>query len=692
MVQQQQNTEDKLQYLKGVGPEKAKVLRSMGITTPQDLLEYFPRRWEFLPDCSAISAVEAGQEATVVGIIESIDFRNMRGRSLFEVYLADHSGSIRVLWFNGGYLKRQLNIGMTIAVTGKINEYKYQLQITNPKFKIVGAGGELDVNRLGGPVYPANSDISSNQIKFILRNNLDALCDGLCELFDNEFQKKAILLDRKAAFRLIHDPQDEQDIKKATRTLKYEELFIMQLGLAIRRYLSRTGQKARAMKFSAALDSRIRKRFPFMLTADQDEVVAEIIADMRSEQPMNRLLQGDVGSGKTAVAVYAALVAIANKTQVTIMAPTEILAEQHYINICRYLKGSKVKIAMLTGSMPAKKRKELLISVEQGYVDIVVGTVALIEHDVKFKELGLVVIDEQHKFGVDQRAKLRKETTPHCLVMTATPIPRTLAMTVFGDLEVSIIKNKPAGRGTITTKWIKPDDRQKAFEFIRSLLKAGKQAYFVYPRIESTEAENSLKAAIDEFHLLNEVIYPEFEVALLHGRMKADEKQDVMERFRHGKIQILVSTVVIEVGVDVPNATVMVIEDANNFGLAQLHQLRGRIGRGSSNSYCMLFSDSDNEIAALRLDVMCKSNDGFFIAEQDLAIRGPGEMFSTRQHGLPDMKIANIVEDFDLLNMARRDAFKLVKEDPLLQKPKHYNLRQTVISKLGGKLGLTDIA
>jgi ATP-dependent DNA helicase RecG len=276
--------------------------------------------------------------------------------------------------------------------------------------------------------------------------------------------------------------------------------------------------------------------------------------------------------------------------------------------------------------------------------------------------------------------------------MTATPIPRTLAMTVFGDLEVSIIKNKPAGRGTISTKWVKPGDRKKAFEFIRSLLRAGKQAYFVYPRIESTEADSDLKAAIDEYHLLNEVVYPEFEVALLHGRLKADEKQDVMERFRRGKVQILVSTVVIEVGVDVPNATVMVIEDANNFGLAQLHQLRGRIGRGSSNSYCMLFSDSDNEIAAMRLEVMCKSNDGFFIAEQDLAIRGPGEMFSTRQHGLPDMKIANIVEDFELLNMARRDAFRLVKEDPLLQLPRHYSLRQTVIAKLGGKLGLTDIA
>lgn len=692
MIQEQYNQDDKLQYLKGVGPEKARVLASMGVQSPQELLEYFPRRWEFLPDTNPISSIEAGQEVTAVGIIESIDFRNMRGRSIFEIYLADHSGSFRIMWFNGGYLKRQLNIGMTIAVTGKATEYKYQLQMTNPKFRIVGAGGELDITRLGGPVYPATAEISSNQIKYIIRNNLTGLCENLPELFTDSFREQTMLLGRSQAFKLIHDPQDEQDTKKATRTLKYEELFIMQLGLAVRRYISRNGEKAKIMKYSAQLDSRIRKRFPFMLTADQDEVITEIISDMRSLQPMNRLLQGDVGSGKTAVAVYAALVAIANKTQVTIMAPTEILAEQHYINICRYLDGSKVNIAMLTGSMPAKKRKETLISIESGFIDIVVGTVALIQGDVKFKELGLVVIDEQHKFGVDQRAKLRKETTPHCLVMTATPIPRTLAMTVFGDLEVSTIKHKPSGRGTITTKWVKPQDREKSFEFIRSLMKAGKQAYFVYPRIESTEADNCLKAAIDEYHLLNEVIFPEFEVALLHGRLKTDEKQDVMERFRNGKVRILVSTVVIEVGVDVPNATVMVIEDANNFGLAQLHQLRGRIGRGSSNSHCMLFSDSDNEIAAARLDVMCKSNDGFYIAEQDLAIRGPGEMFSTRQHGLPDMKIANIIDDFDLLNMARRDAFRLVKDDPLLKNPENFLLRKTVINKLGDKLGLTDIA
>ncbi len=692
MSYEQYDYDTDLQYLRGVGLEKSRLLKSLDLRTAGDLLEHFPRRWEFLPDSVPISDIQDGQNVTLVGIIESIDFRNMRGRSVFEIYLADHSGSCRVLWFNGAYLKNQLFIGMTIAVTGKVAAYKYQLQMTNPKFRVVGNSGELDVSRLGGPVYPAGGDITTNQIKYIIRCNLDQLCDGLPEFFTDEFRERGLLLSRKEAFRLIHDPKDEEDTKKATRTLKYEELFIMQLGLAIRRYLARGGPKAKAMKYSAELDSRIRKRFPFILTPDQDEVVAEIVADIRSDKPMNRLLQGDVGSGKTAVAVYASLVAIANKMQVAIMAPTEILAEQHYTNICRYLKGSRVRIAMLTGAMNAKKRKEMTVGIENGYIDIVVGTVALIQEDVRFKELGLVVIDEQHKFGVDQRAKLRKDTMPHCLVMTATPIPRTLAMTVFGDLDVSTIKHTPPGRGTITTKWVKPEDRAKSFEFIRSLLRAGKQAYFVYPRIENVDTESELKAATDEYYLLSEEVFPEFEVALLHGRMKADDKQLVMDKFRNGKVQILVSTVVIEVGVDVPNATVMVIEDANNFGLAQLHQLRGRIGRGHSNSYCMLFSDSDNEIAAARLGVMCKSNDGFFIAEQDLALRGPGELFSTRQHGLPDMKIANIIEDFDLLNMARRDAFKMVKTDPLLRSPDNENLRKALIKRLGDKLGLTDIA
>jgi ATP-dependent DNA helicase RecG len=441
------------------------------------------------------------------------------------------------------------------------------------------------------------------------------------------------------------------------------------------------------------IDRRIRKRFPFLLTEDQDKTIAEIVADMQRQIPMNRLLQGDVGSGKTVVALYATLLAVANKTQVAIMAPTEILANQHFISIERYLRNSDVKRVLITGGLTGKQREDVLKDIKAGETNIVVGTVALLEKDIEFNKLGLVVIDEQHKFGVHQRAQLRKDGTPHCLVMTATPIPRTLAMTVFGDLDVSIIKHSPPGRGAVVTRWVAPDDRAKAYEFIRERLRAGKQAYFVYPRITGIEEEGDIKAATDGWRELSKV-FGEFKVELLHGRMSSEKKQQIMAEFRKGKIKALVATVVIEVGVDIPNATIMVIEGADDFGLAQLHQLRGRIGRGTDKSFCFLFADkeTENEIAKSRLEMMERSNDGFEIAEHDLKLRGPGELFSTRQHGLPDLKIANIIDDYDLLVFARRCAFELVSADPMLTVPTHKNIRQALITKFGDSLGLADVA
>jgi len=399
-----------------------------------------------------------------------------------------------------------------------------------------------------------------------------------------------------------------------------------------------------------------------------------------------------VGSGKTVVALYAALLAVANRTQAAIMAPTEILAGQHSLSIERYLRNSKVKRVLVTGGLTGKKRAELLEQIKSGEVDIVVGTVALLQADIEFQKLGLVIIDEQHKFGVEQRAQLRKQTTPHCLVMTATPIPRTLAMTAFGDLDVSVIKHSPPGRGTVITRWVDRQDRLKAHEFIRERLKAKKQAYFVYPRITAVEQDNDVRAATDEWKYLSTEVFPEFTVELLHGQMPLAKKQQIMSEFRKGKIDVLVSTIVVEVGVDVPNATIMVIEGADRFGLAQLHQLRGRIGRGEAKSYCFLFAETDSEIAQSRLEVITRSNDGFEIAEHDLRLRGPGEMFSTRQHGLPDLKIANIVDDFDLLVMARKNAFELVSQDPMLTKAEHRNIRQALLAKFGDALGLADVA
>jgi ATP-dependent DNA helicase RecG len=539
------------------------------------------------------------------------------------------------------------------------------------------------------------------QIKKIIKPVLDNIGGLVGEFYDDEFLKKMELIKRKDAFGWIHLPLDEGKLGKAKRRLKFDELFLMQLGLALRRHRHSKFASAVAMKSSDEIDRRIRKRFPFLLTEDQDTTIAEIVADMQRPIPMNRLLQGDVGSGKTVVALYATLLAVANKTQVAIMAPTEILANQHFISIERYLRNSDVKRVLITGGLTGKKRDEVLKEIKAGGIDIVVGTVALLEKDIEFKKLGLVVIDEQHKFGVHQRAELRKDGTPHCLVMTATPIPRTLAMTVFGDLDVSIIKHSPPGRGAVVTRWVSPEDRAKAYEFIRERLRTGKQAYFVYPRItgivDSTsspqEEEGVIKAATDGWKELSKV-FSEFKVELLHGRMSSEKKREVMAEFRKGKIKALVATVVIEVGVDIPNATIMVIEGADDFGLAQLHQLRGRIGRGTDKSFCFLFADkeTENEVAKSRLEMMERSNDGFEIAEHDLKLRGPGELFSTRQHGLPDLKIANIIDDYDLLVMARRCAFELVTQDALLIGPTHKNIRQALITKFGDSLGLADVA
>jgi ATP-dependent DNA helicase RecG len=679
-----------VQFLKGVGPARAETFAKLEVKTAADLLEYYPRDWYFAPAPVKIEQLETDQTVTLAGVVESTDWQVWRKPPYFEAYIDDGTGICRIIWFHGRFLQDKITPGVKLVVWGKVSEYKHQLQLTNPKFVII-EDDEITADSFSGPVYPATANLSSGQLKKIIHDSLDKLVELVPEFFDADLLKKSNLIDRQKAFKWMHNPEDETQIAQAKRRLKYDELFLMQTAMALRRYKVRHFEKAVPLKCTEQIDSRIRKRFPFLLTEDQDKVIEEIVADLNKTVPTNRLLQGDVGSGKTVVALYAALVAIANKQQVAIMAPTEILAAQHFTSIERYLKNSDVKRVLITGGLTGEKRNEIIDNIKSGDTNIAVGTVALLQEDIQFANLALVIIDEQHKFGVHQRAGLRKDTTPHCLVMTATPIPRTLAMTVFGDLDISIIKHSPPGRGQVVTRLIGPKDLPKAYEFIRERLKAKKQAFFVYPRIVDSE-NGEVKAAIAEYENLSKNIFPEFKVGLLHGQMSGDNKQRIMDDFRKGKIHCLVSTVLIEVGIDVPNATIMVIEEADMFGLAQLHQLRGRIARSTSKSYCLLVAQTENEIAKSRLEIMERSNDGFEIAEHDLKLRGPGELLSSRQHGLPDFKIANIIDDFDLLQMARKDAFELVEKDPMLKSAQDKNIRTELVRKFSGSLTLVDVA
>ncbi len=685
--------ESPVQFVKGAGPARGAVLERAEIYTVADLLTHLPRDYQYRPEIVNIEDLKEGSEAAICGVIANISLSRFSRPPRLVLELEDDSGSCQAIWFHGGFLRKQFQIDQRILVWGKIVSYNNVLQFGNPKFELI-RDDNFDPRQAGGriiSIYPAVASLSSGMFAKLIDRALDEVLSLLPEWFSPSYRAARDLPSISQAYRWLHRPNSEEEPKQGRRRLAYDELFLMELGIAIRHWHTRHSEEAIALPTSEKIEKRIRARFPFTFTAGQEKVTAEIVSDLAKSRPMNRLLQGDVGSGKTVVALHAVLLAVANGTQAAIMAPTEILAEQHFERIEKYLSGSRVGRVLLTGGLTGKGRSELLAKISEGQVDIVVGTQALLEKDVLFNRLGLVVVDEQHKFGVRHRARVRaKGTAPHCLVMTATPIPRTLALTVFGDLDISTLDDFPPGRKPVTTSLIPPEKFAEAFDFVRQQLQVGRQAYVVYPLIDPGDNEG-VKAATEEADRLAKDVFGGFTVALLHGRMSSSEKETIMSRFRKGQIDLLVCTVVIEVGVDVPNATVMVIENAERFGLAQLHQLRGRIVRGTHKGYCLAFARAGTEDAQRRLDILVSTSDGFRIAEEDLRIRGPGQFFGTRQHGLPQLRVADIIEDMDLLRLARKDAFEIIEDDPKLSQPDHQILKSALQSQFAQSLELIDV-
>ena len=591
-------------------------------------------------------------------------------RNMTTVVVRDDTGRLDAVWFNAPYRADSAKKGDTVVVSGKVREYK-TVQMIAPSIEVVGEGPAENFAEWSLPVLPfyrLPAGLYQRSMRKAVAAALDIAGGAIEDVFDEKFLRARDLPPLARAYRDAHLPENIESARAARRRFAYDELFFIETAIALRRGAVKRSAKNFRAHVTEAVDKRIRARMPFQLTEGQERVIAEITADIQATAPMNRLLQGDVGSGKTVVALYAMLAYVANGIQAAFMAPTEILAEQHQRTISEFLRGSRVRVALLKGRQKALERQQALDDLAAGKTDIVVGTHALIQKDIAFAKLGIIVVDEQHKFGVLQRGALkRKGLNPDVLVMTATPIPRTLAMTVFGDLDVSVIEGLPPGRVPVETRLVPPKNIGKAYEFIREELKAGRQAYFVYPLIEESQKEGmaGLKAATQTRDELAEKVFPEFRVALLHGGMRPDEKDRIMAEFRDGAINVLVATVVIEVGIDVPNATVMVVENAERFGLSQLHQLRGRIGRGSAKSYCLLLGDAGTEAARERLEALAATSDGFRIAEEDLRLRGPGELLGTRQHGLPDLVHADLAQDFELLCRARDDAFGMVERREL---------------------------
>jgi len=665
-----------------IGQKRGKQLERLGVRTIRDLLYLFPRRYNDFRKMKPIHRLEYGEVATVVGTIQETKARRgWGGREIVTSVISDGTGAIQATWFNQSYLTRTLRPGRQVVLSGKVDEYLGRLVFTSPEWEILTR--ELIHTKRIVPVYPLTRGMSARWMRRRMKQAVDYWTLRLPDHLPPKVRERANLLPLDEAVRQIHFPESQEALAQARRRLSFDEFFLIQLLVLCQRRLWRR-RSGRPLPLDRKALQAFLDGLPFSLTGAQQRALEEILEDIQRPEPMNRLLQGDVGSGKTVVALAAMLQAVAAGGQAVLMAPTEILAEQHARTIGQLLSGMRGKrpsALLLTGSLSAAEREAARQAIAEGSADIIVGTHALIQAGVLFHDLALAVIDEQHRFGVAQRACLRqKGHNPHLLVMSATPIPRTLALTLYGDLDISVIDEMPPGRKPVTTRWLMPQERERAYQFLRSQVTQGHQAFIICPLVEESEKVKA-RAAVEEHRRLAEEVFPDLRVGLLHGRMNAEEKDRVMRRFVTGKLDILVSTPVVEVGIDVPNATVMLIEGADRFGLSQLHQFRGRVGRGEAPSYCLLLAESPTPEAEERLKAVERSQDGFALAEKDLEMRGPGEFFGLRQSGLPDLKLARL-SDVSLLELARREALEVFRMDPDLSLPQHRLLRQRVRSIL----------
>jgi ATP-dependent DNA helicase RecG len=675
-----------LTVIKGVGPQTSKTMERLGLFNLGDLLWFFPRRFVDYSSLKPINRLWYGEVVTVIGALDSIETRRARGgqRVIVEAVVSDGSGALRVTWFNQPWLAQRFRTGDMLALSGRIDQYLGRLTMTSPEWELVERQ-QLHTRRIV-PIYGLTSGLYQKSMRRMMESTVRYWAPRMPEPLPKDLLKDGGWIGLNAALQQAHFPDSWESLRSAQRRLAFDELLCLQIGVLQQKA---DWEQAKATPFPAPENlADWKSGLGYSLTAAQERALGEILADLASGRPMNRLLQGDVGSGKTAVAAGAAFVVASRHGQAAILAPTSILAEQHFRTFKQFLTAEAgegrdpsaypvrpEEIALLLGSTPESEKAAIREGLASGTIRVVIGTHALLEPNVKFAHLDLAVIDEQHRFGVEQRAALRaKGGTPHLLVMTATPIPRSLALTVYGDLDLAVLDEMPPGREPVTTRVMLPTERERAYAYIISQLRQGRQAFVICPLVEESESTEAA-SAVEEHRRLQQEVFPEWQLGLLHGRLKADEKENVMRRFRDGEVHVLVSTSVVEVGLDIPNATVMMVEGANHFGLAQLHQFRGRVGRGSFASSCLLVADSESEADNERLMAMEETQDGFVLAQRDLEQRGPGDFLGTRQSGYADLRLAKLT-DLPLIEQARAAARRLYEADPRLERPEHQLLAE----------------